>query len=58
MFITLDSHHKKHIAHKSFWSDIENDVAGEGREPEDFEEITEDDLQRGKWFPKDCSLQV
>jgi hypothetical protein len=54
----LDSHHKKHIAHKAFWSSVENDVEGKGAEPTEFLEITEDDLQNGKWYPKDCSLQV
>jgi nicotinamidase/pyrazinamidase len=58
IFVTLDSHHKKHIAHKAFWSSVENDVEGKGAEPTDFLEITEDDLQNGKWYPKDCSLQV
>ena len=58
IFITLDSHHKKHIAHKAFWSEIENDTNNIGNEPADFETITEEDLQSGKWYPKDCSLQV
>ena len=58
IFITLDSHHKKHIAHKAFWSNIENDVNFKGEEPGDLTVITEKDLQDGKWFPKDCSLQV
>lgn len=58
IFITLDSHHKRHIAHKAFWSNKENDFNSEGTEPEKFTTITEKDLQDGKWFPKDCSLQV
>lgn len=58
IFITLDSHHKKHIAHKAFWSEIENDTNNIGNEPSDFDTITEEDLQNGKWYPKDCSLQV
>lgn len=60
IFVTLDSHHKKHIAHQAFWSSIENDVANKGDEPaaDCSVEITEDDLLAGKWFPKDCSLQV
>lgn len=58
IFVTLDSHHKKHIAHQAFWSSIENDAEGKGNEPAVFSHITEEDLLNGKWFPKDCSLQV
>ena len=58
IFITLDSHHKKHIAHQAFWSNVENDVNSQGSPPGVFQEITEQDLQEGKWFPKDCSLEV
>mmetsp|Transcript_13727 Transcript_13727/g.22884 ORF Transcript_13727/g.22884 Transcript_13727/m.22884 type:complete len:313 (-) Transcript_13727:325-1263(-) len=57
IFITLDSHHKKHIAHQAFWSDMENDVAGKGKKPELFSQIKNEDLVKGKWFPRDCSLQ-
>jgi hypothetical protein len=58
IFVTLDSHHKKHIAHKSFWSSIENDVNFKGKEPDAFSTITAKNLRDGEWFPKDCSLQV
>lgn len=58
IFVTLDSHHKKHIAHKSFWSDLENDVNNKGTEPPDYTVVTEKNLQDGDWYPKDCSLQV
>eukprot|EP01032_Pedospumella_encystans_P030663 gene30663-34608_t len=57
IFVTLDSHHKKHIAHKSFWSSVENDVNNKGTEPPNFTIITEESLQKGSWFPKDPSLQ-
>jgi len=58
IFVTLDSHHKKHIAHKSFWSSFENDVNNKCKEPSDFEVITEQSLEHGLWYPKDCTLQV
>ena len=58
MFVTLDSHHKKHIAHRAFWSSIENDVNNVGKMPDEYTCITEEDLQKGLWYPKDCSLQV
>ena len=55
IFVTLDSHHKKHIAHAAFWSNKE-DGAGEGPAP--FSLITHDMVMNKEWFPKDCSLQV
>ncbi|KAJ1431463.1 hypothetical protein B484DRAFT_448360 [Ochromonadaceae sp. CCMP2298] len=57
IFITLDSHHKRHIAHKAFWSSIENDLAHKGKSPVDFQQISNQDLLDDKWFPKDTSLQ-
>lgn len=57
IFITLDSHHKKHIAHKAFWSTIEDDVDFKGEQPADFTVITNEDLLNEKWFPRDCSLK-
>lgn len=54
IFVTLDSHHKKHIAHQAFWSDRED---GKGNPPGLFSSITAKDLEEGKWFPKDLSLK-
>eukprot|EP01036_Dinobryon_divergens_P022312 gene22312-30556_t len=53
IFVTLDSHHKKHIAHAAFWSDKED---GSGKAPAPFTLITHQDLVDKKWFPKDLSL--
>lgn len=67
IFVTLDSHHKKHIAHKSFWSTERNDTDNKGTNPTDFTTITYDDLKGDKnastsrapkWYPKDASLEV
>lgn len=55
IFVTLDSHHKKHIAHAAFWSDKED---GTGKAPAPFTQITYQDLVDKKWFPKDLSLTV
>ena len=55
IFVTLDSHHKKHIAHAAFWSDKED---GTGKAPAPFTLITHQDLVDKKWFPKDLSLTV
>eukprot|EP01035_Chromulina_nebulosa_P028100 gene28100-37036_t len=53
IFVTLDSHHKKHIAHAAFWSDKED---GSGKAPAPFTTITYQELLNKKWFPKDLSL--
>ena len=53
--MTLDSHHKKHIAHAAFWSDKED---GTGKAPGPFTLITHQDLVDKEWFPKDLSLTV
>ena len=58
IFITLDSHHKRHIAHAAFWSDIPNDVEGIGKSPGPFTEVSHEDIKNGKWHPRDCSLKV
>lgn len=57
IFITLDSHHKRHIAHAAFWSKLKNDVEGKGEQPQPFTTITHDDVKKGVWYPRDCSLQ-
>jgi nicotinamidase/pyrazinamidase len=45
---TLDSHHKLHIAHPSFW------LAGDGsnKHPDPFTIITVQDLEAGVWKPR------
>lgn len=44
--MTMDSHHKLHIAHPCFWTDRE------GNHPNPFTLITMDDVQTGKWIPR------
>ncbi len=50
--VTLDTHHKLHIAHASFWR------AGHDAEirPESFTLISAEDIMNGKWLPRDKSL--
>jgi nicotinamidase/pyrazinamidase len=45
---TMDSHHKLHIAHPSFW--ISGD--DEQKHPDPFTIISADDLVQGKWKPR------
>lgn len=47
IFVTLDSHHKMHIAHASFWTN----AAGE--RPSPFTLIHHADIQSGVWRPRD-----
>jgi nicotinamidase/pyrazinamidase len=72
IFVTLDSHHKKHIAHKAFWvrTDKENGnqvlapfsmLSHNGKEDTDClykydPKTNEVDLKEG-WRPKDISLK-
>ena len=74
IFITLDSHHKKHIAHKAFWSDIRNDTENKGNMPQNFDTISYENLKAShenhkaapkegkkgqtRWYPRDASLEV
>lgn len=46
--VTMDSHHKLHIAHPSFW--ISGD--DEQKHPDPFTIISADDLIEGKWKPR------
>jgi nicotinamidase/pyrazinamidase len=50
IIITLDSHHRMHIAHAIFWEDPN------GNEPPLYTVITIQDIEAGKWTPKDTSL--
>ncbi len=43
----MDSHHPLHIAHPSFWSD------GEGNAPSPFTVISNEDVVKGKWIPRE-----
>jgi nicotinamidase-related amidase len=44
--LTLDSHFQMHIAHPLFWQDAT------GNQPKPFTLISVDDVQKGKWRPK------
>ena len=44
--MTMDSHHKLHIAHPSFWTN-----AG-GKHPDPFTIISMEDVATGKWIPR------
>lgn len=50
IIITLDSHHRMHIAHAIFWE------GPDGEEPPLYTVITLQDLEANKWKPKDTSL--
>lgn len=43
--VTLDTHHRFHIAHPAFWVD------GHGKSPAPFTLITYDDVKNGVWKP-------
>lgn len=45
IWITLDSHHRMHIAHGVFWT---ND---KGQHPTPFSVVTYDDIKKGLWRP-------
>lgn len=55
MFVTLDSHHRTHIAHSASWN---SKADGSGESPSPFTLITHDDVMNGRWFPTNPSLQV
>lgn len=44
--MTMDSHHKLHIAHPHFWTD------SDGKHPAPFTLISSDDVKSGKWVPR------
>ena len=48
--VTLDTHHRTHIAHGLFWTNAD------GEEPAPFTLITADDVKGGTWTPKDAAL--
>jgi len=47
--VTLDSHHKLHIAHPYFWVDGETKT----KHPTPFSLISSQDVEEGKWVPRD-----
>ncbi len=50
VFVTLDSHHRMHIAHGIFWKNESNES------PTADTIITLGDFDRGKWHPRDSAL--
>ncbi len=50
IFVTLDSHHRMHIAHGIFWKNESNES------PTADTIITLGDFDRGKWQPRDSAL--
>jgi nicotinamidase/pyrazinamidase len=52
IYVTLDTHHPDHIAHKHLWQDAN------GNEPPDFTSIRYSDILNGVWIPKDSSMLV
>jgi nicotinamidase-related amidase len=47
IYVTLDSHHKLHIAHGAYWTNAA------GATPAPFTIITNEEIQKGVWFPRD-----
>jgi len=50
IFVTLDSHHRMHIAHAIFWEDAK------GKNPPLYTVITLQDVLEERWVPRDLSL--
>lgn len=50
---TMDSHHKLHIAHPSFWLSSDS-----SKHPDPFTIITADDIRSGIWKPRLSSLDI
>jgi len=44
--VTLDTHHRMHIAHAAFWGDAS------GNSPAPFTHISAEDIEAGKWFAR------
>jgi nicotinamidase/pyrazinamidase len=55
IFMTMDTHHRNHIAHPTFWSSTIDGVGG--IEPSHFTQIYSHQVNK-IWFPKDPSLRV
>jgi nicotinamidase/pyrazinamidase len=50
IYVTLDSHHRLHVAHAVCWKDKD------GNEPAPFTLIKHDDVEKRVWIPKDDTL--
>eukprot|EP01006_Ploeotia_vitrea_P018398 TRINITY_DN49812_c1_g1_i1.p1 TRINITY_DN49812_c1_g1~~TRINITY_DN49812_c1_g1_i1.p1 ORF type:complete len:278 (+),score=4.54 TRINITY_DN49812_c1_g1_i1:36-869(+) len=50
IIVTLDSHHRNHIAHAIFWQN------SQGERPPEFSEITAEQVEKGEWFPRNPKL--
>lgn len=50
IYVTLDSHHRMHIAHAIFWQDAD------GHSPPLYTTITHHDVEEGVWRPRDHHL--
>jgi nicotinamidase/pyrazinamidase len=47
IYVTLDSHHKLHIAHGAYWTNSHGEI------PSPFTIISREDIDRGIWRPRD-----
>ena len=52
IFVSLDAHHRVHIAHGGFWKDAE------GKYPEPFTTILNADVESGKWMAREYASSV
>ncbi|WP_028323837.1 cysteine hydrolase family protein [Desulfatirhabdium butyrativorans] len=50
--VTMDSHHRLHVAHPIFWRDPA------GNHPSPFTIITKEDVREGRWMPFDTALNT
>ena len=50
IFVTLDTHHRLHIAHAVCWTNPMGDS------PDPFTLIKHEDIEKGNWVPRDSSL--
>ena len=55
IYVTLDSHHRDHIAHARSWN---SKADGSGEHPAPFTLISNADVIEKRWFPTDPTLQV
>ena len=51
IFVSLDAHHRVHIAHGAFWVDAS------GKSPEPFTQISHAEVVSGKWKSREPELQ-
>ena len=51
VYVTMDSHHRNHIAHAVFWTNARKES------PEPFQIISAKEVEQGLWFPRDPSLR-